>query len=587
MGETVIDVLTGTAERMPEVPAFAVRQDGGWESTSWRAYRELVFSVARGLIALGLSPGAGVGILSFNRPEWFLAYLGAMAAGGLPTGIYETNPAEECAYIIAHAEVGVVVVEDEEQLDKILSVRHRLPKLEAIVLLEGDPTSPETLTWSELLDLGMQASEELAARLAALRDDSPATLIYTSGTTGAPKAVALSHSNLVWTAHRVREAYGIAPGETVLSYLPLSHIAEQIVSLHVPMAAAACTCFAESLDRLRENLCEVRPHLFFAVPRVWEKMQAAIEDAGRSAPRFKRSLAAWARRKGLAQARAAQSGGRRPVAAGLAKRLVFEPVRRRLGLDRARICATSTAPIAVETLEFFASLGIVILEVYGMSECTGPATFSFAERFRFGKAGFSIPGTEIALAEDGEILIRGPHVFLGYFKDEDATHGALDGEGWLHSGDVGDIDEDGFLAITDRKKDLIITAGGKNVAPQKLEGLLRGLPGISQAVVVGDRQRFIAALLTLDPGAVEHVASEAGSPAKTVEEAIHCSRFRAYIESRVGEVNRRLARSEQVRRFAFLSRELSIESGELTPSQKIRRKVVQERQREVIESLYA
>lgn len=588
MVQTVIQVLSATAERVPDQPALVGKRNGVWEAVSWRDYRRLTMAVGRALVALGLEPGSGVGILSFNRPEWFLSYLGTIAAGALPVGIYTTNPAEECAYILRHAGAGVVVVENREQLEKLLSIRHRLPALRNIVLIEGETAAPDVLGWEELLDLAGQVDEkEVEARVERLRANGPATLIYTSGTTGPPKAVTLTHTNIVWTAEQVRKTYAIVPGEAVLSYLPLSHIAEQVVSLHVPMAAGASTWFAESLERLAMNLREVRPHLFFAVPRVWEKMQSAIEMVGHEAPALKRRVAAWARKRGMAAARAAQGEGRKPLTGGLARRLVFNPVRRRIGLDRARVCATSTAPIALETLEFFASLGIPILEVYGMSECTGPTTFSLPERFRLGKAGFAIPGTELGLAEDGEILIRGPHVFAGYFKDEAATRETLDEDGWIHSGDIGDIDEQGFLTITDRKKDLIITAGGKNVAPQKLESMLRGLPGVSQAVVLGDRQRFIGALLALDPGAVERVAIEAGSPARSVEEAIECGVFRSYIENHLEAVNRRLARSEQIRRFAFLSRELTVESGELTPSQKIRRRVVYERQRDVIEKLYS
>ncbi len=587
MVQTVIQVLSATAERVPDQPALVAKRNGVWEAVSWREYRRFSLQVGRALIALGIERGSGVGILSFNRPEWFLTYLGAIAAGALPVGIYTTNPAEECAYILGHAEAGLVVVENHEQLDKVLAVRHRLPALRAIVLIEGESAAPDVLTWEELIALAERVGEkEIEAIAERLRAGEPATLIYTSGTTGPPKAVTLTHTNIVWTAEQVRATYAIAPGEAVLSYLPLSHIAEQVVSLHVPMAGGASTWFAESLEQLGENLREVRPHLFFAVPRVWEKMQAAIEIAGHKAPALKRRIAAWARKKGMAEAQAAQGHGRRPLSAGLARRLVFNKVRRRIGLDRARVCATSTAPIALETLEFFASLGIPILEVYGMSECTGPTTFSLPGRFRLGRAGFAIPGTELALAEDGEILIRGPHVFAGYFKDEAATRETVDEDGWIHSGDIGDIDEEGFLTITDRKKDLIITAGGKNVAPQKLEGLLRGLPGVSQAVVLGDRQRFIGALLALDPLAVERVAIAAGSPARSVEEAVECTIFRAHIEIHVAAVNRRLARSEQIRRFAFLNRELTVESGELTPSQKIRRRVVYERQRDVIERLY-
>ena len=275
----------------------------------------------------------------------------------------------------------------------------------------------------------------------------------------------LSHDNLVWTARAVVDTVQVRAGDVILSYLPLSHVAEQVLSLHTPMAAGAETAFAESLDALPQNLREVRPAFFFGVPRVWEKMQAAMQAAGAQSSPLRRRLVAWARRQGLAGGYAEQRGTRPPLLHGLARHLVFDKVRARLGLDRARLCAVSAAPIGVPTLEFFLSLGIPVLEVYGMSECTGPTTSSLPGAYRTGSAGRALPGTELKLAADGEILMRGPHVCLGYFKDPEATRETIDAEGWLHSGDVGELDADGYLRVTDRKKELLITSGGKNVAP--------------------------------------------------------------------------------------------------------------------------
>ncbi|HXU81871.1 MAG TPA: AMP-binding protein, partial [Polyangia bacterium] len=408
-------------------------------------------------------------------------------------------------------------------------------------------------TWDQLLALGAEVPEaDLRARMDAQKPGDVCTLIYTSGTTGPPKAVMLTHHNVTWTARRVVEAYSITENDDLLSYLPLSHIAEQIVSLHGPMATGACSWFAESLEKLGENLREVRPHFFFAVPRVWEKMQAGIQAAGAQNPPLKKKIAAWARGLGLRAGEALEAGkaGRegKPLLYGLAHKLVFAKVRERLGLDRARVCSTSTAPISVETLRFFLSLGIPILEVYGMSECTGPATFSTPDRFRLGKVGYAIPGTEIGLAEDGEVLMRGPHVFAGYFKNEEATREALDEEGWLHSGDIGELDEKGFLKITDRKKELIITSGGKNVGPQILEGKLKQIAAVSQAVVVGDRRHYLAALITLDPLRASAEAEIAGSPCREPQDLASCQVFRAYLEKQVEGVNATLARYETVKR---------------------------------------
>ena len=344
--------------------------------------------------------------------------------------------------------------------------------------------------------------------------------------------------------------------------------------------------FAESLEKMPENLREVRPHLFLGVPRVWEKIQAGIQAAGASAPPLRRRIVAWARRVGLEGGRADQEGRPRPWTYGLADRLVFSKVRSRLGFDEARMLVVSAAPIAKETLDYFQSLGLPIMEAYGMSECTGPTTMSIPGRYRLGRAGFALPGTQLRIAADGEILMRGPHVFRGYHKSDDATREALDAEGFLHSGDVGEIDADGFLRVTDRKKELIITAGGKNIAPQYLEGKLKQIPAVSQAVAIGDRRPYVVALLTIDAARVAEVAARAGSPARTAEAAAACPMFKAWIDGEVGRVNQDLARYETIKKVALLARELSVEAGELTPTLKLKRRVIHERHRATIEALY-
>src|SRR6185436_4599108 len=500
--ETIMSVLERTARENGDRPAMRVKDGGEWRTTTWKEYREQAWLAARGFLRLGLAPRQGVAIMGFNRPEWFLADVGAIAAGGIPAGIYTSNTAEQCHYIADHAEAAVAVLENAQYLDVFRQIRDRLPQLKAIVLMTGSGAAADegVYTWQQLLELGAQVpEEELRRRIDEQKPEDLCTLIYTSGTTGPPKAVMLSHHNITWTAQRVAEAYGINAHDDLISYLALSHVAEQVVSLHSPMATGGCSWFAESLEKLGENLREVRPHVFFAVPRVWEKMQAAIQAAGAQNTGLKKKIAAWARGVGLAGGRAEQEGRPKPIFYPVARQLVFSKVREKLGLDRARVCATSTAPISVETLELFASLGIPILEVYGMSECTGPATFSLADRYRYGKVGRAIEGTEVVTAEDGEVLMRGPHIFLGYFKNEQATREVVDSGGWLHSGDIGEIDADGFLKITDRKKELIITSGGKNIAPAIIEGKLRQIPAVSQAVVIGDRRNYLVALVTLDP----------------------------------------------------------------------------------------
>jgi long-subunit acyl-CoA synthetase (AMP-forming) len=590
--ETVFEVLERTARTHGGRPALKAKRDGQWQATTWKEYLDQAKLVARGFLRLGLQPRDGVVIMGYNRPEWFLADVGAILAGGLPAGIYITNTPEQCHYIAEHAEASVAVVENEQYLQVFLSIRDRLPKLKAIVLMTGEAVGDGIHSWDRLLAMGAEVPEaDLRARLDAQKPEDLCTLIYTSGTTGPPKAVMLTHHNVTWTAARVVEAYEVSERDDMLSYLPLSHIAEQIVSLHCPMATGACAWFAEGMEKLADNLREVRPQFFFAVPRVWEKMQAGIQAVGAKNPPLKKKISAWARALGLAAGESMEAGRKdRPFLYGLAHRLVFSKVHERLGLDRARVCATSTAPIALDTLRFFLSLGIPIMEVYGMSECTGPATFSTPDRFRLGKVGYAIAGTEIRLAEDGEVMMRGPHVFPGYFKNEEATREALDAEGWLHSGDIGDLDSldsGGFLRITDRKKELIITSGGKNIGPQNLENKLKQIQVVSQAVVVGDRRNYLAALLTLDPLRAPIEAEAAGSPYRDPRDLAGCEVFRAHLEKQVEEVNRTLARYETIKRFAILPRELSIEAGELTPTLKLKRRVIHQNHAEEIERLYS
>lgn len=590
---TLIDVFEETVRDHGDLPAMKHKREGAWREISWREYRDEAYLVGRGFLRLGLGPRQGVAIMGYNRPEWFLSDVGAIAAGGTPTGIYTTSSAEQCAYIAHHAEAAVVVVENRQYLETFLQIRDDLPHLEALVLMEGEPTAAETedriFSWDRLRELGREVRrDELEKRAAALEPDDVAALIYTSGTTGPPKGVMLTHRNIAWTARAVADPFEVVAGESLLSYLPLSHIAEQLLSLHIPMATGACSWFAESLEDLPENLREARPCFFFGVPRVWEKIQAGIEQAAAGNSWIKRRIGAWARSVGRRKVEAQQRGEAPPWTYELARKLVFSKVRNKLGLDRARICATSTAPIARETLDFFASLDIPLLEVYGMSECTGPTTLSLPDDFRLGTVGKPMDGTELQIADDGEILMRGPHVFAGYAKDEAATRETVDEDGWLHSGDVGRFDDEGFLSVIDRKKDLLITSGGKNVAPQNLESRLKLLPVVSQAVAVGDGRKFISALVTLEPDKIEAEAKTAGSSARTAEEASQCETFRAHLMRQVEEtVNAGLARYETIKKIAILPRELSIEEGELTPTLKVKRRVVEDQWSEVIDRLYA
>ena len=588
MAEIVAELLDERASVHGEVPALVGKRGGRWHTLTWREYRDTAHRVARGLMALGVEPGGGVAIMGYNRPEWLLADVGAIVAGGVPTGIYTNLTPEQIGYVVGHCDARVAIVENREYLGKLLAVRGELPELRAIVLMDGEGDGEDAVfSWQELLDRGDEVPEsELASRIAHQRPDDLCTLIYTSGTTGPPKGVMLSHRNLLWTAAAIRQAFDFPPGHVVISYLPLSHSAEQMVSIYIPMTLGLTAQFAESLEKLPESLREIRPHTFFAVPRVWEKIQAAIQEAGAKNPPLEKKIAAWARRVGLEGGYAEQRGEKKPWTWPIADRLVFRKVRERLGLDRAGVCATGAAPIALDTAEFFLSLGIPIYEFYGLSETSAPATVSQAGRYRTGRAGFPIPGTEMRVAGDGEILIRGPHVFLGYYKDPRATAEVLDDEGWFRTGDVGEIDHEGFLRITDRKKEIIVTSGGKNVAPAPIEAKLKGLPSVEQAVVVGDRRKYLAALLTLEPARAAAEAEAAGSPARAPAELARCPVFRAHLERQVEKVNASLARYETIKTFRVLPDGFSVEGGELTPTLKLKRRVINDKYGGEIESLY-
>jgi long-subunit acyl-CoA synthetase (AMP-forming) len=583
MRRTAISALEDAARKWANLPALRFKDAGEWRTLYWHDYHAQVMEAARGLIALGFEAGDGLVILGANRPQWMIANLAAIAAGGLPTGLYTTATPAQCCFIAEHCGASVAVVEHAGFLGQLAAVRDRL---RAVVVMSG--AAEGCIGWDELLALGDgRTVGALAARIAALEPEQLCTLIYTSGTTGSPKGVMLSHDNLLWTAGSLAEELGIHSSYRGLSYLPLSHVAEQVVSLYAGLVTGGCIAFADSLETVLDDLRHVRPTFFFAVPRVWEKIQAKMEAAGARSGGLRRRLVRWARGVGRQAGLARQRGEPLPPGYWLADHLVFRRVRRLLGFDRVEYFVTSAAPISVETLEFFLSLDITLLEVYGMTECSGPATLSKPDRFRVGSAGVALPGTDIRVTTEGEICMRGRHVFLGYFKDPEGTREALDDEGWLHSGDIGAIDAGGFLRIVDRKKEIIITSGGKNVAPVPIELKFKAVPGVSQAVVVGERRRHLAALLTLDPEQVPVIARRIGSAAKDAVEAASCAVFRAYLEEQVEGINATLASYESIKRFAVLPGELTVDDGTLTPTLKLRRRAIDERYRELIDSLYA
>ena len=425
------------------------------------------------------------------------------------------------------------------------------------------------------------------ARLAAIEPTQLGTLIYTSGTTGPPKGVMLSHGNLAWTAAVAKKIVDVRPTDAMLSYLPLSHIAEQMFTIHAAATAGYAVYFAESIDKVPDNLKEVQPHLFFGVPRIWEKFHAGIAAKLREAPPLKRALVDWAmrvgRRTSADKCARRQPSGLLALQYALANRLVFAKLKPAVGLARARLCVSGAAPIAPDVLEFFSALDIIVHEVYGQSEDCGPTSFNLPGATDLTSVGRPIPGVEVRIAADGEILVRGPNVFMGYYKDPAATAETLV-DGWLHSGDLGELTPDGFLRITGRKKEIIITAGGKNITPKNIEAALKQSPLINEATVIGDRRKYLTALFTLDPDAAAKFATDHHLNGH----ALHTDpTLIAAIQRHVESVNAQLARVEGIKRFCVLPRNLTVEDGELTPTLKVKRAVVQQHFAPEIEAMYA
>ena len=581
---------------MGESPAMHFRADDAWQTITWAEYGRAVRETALGLAALGVEPGSVVGILSANRPEWHVADLGAMSAGARTVPVYQTNSPEQVAYIAKHSDAGVVFVDGEDQLRKVEKVRSELPSLHHAVVFGDHPESADgfVLPLSTLrergraLDAGRPGLYEERWQHASPED--VATIVYTSGTTGNPKGAMLTHANVIWTAHSLLQVFEEPPGTgRRLSYLPLSHIAERMASDFTQAYNGTEVWFAESIDTMLRDLVECKPTVFFAVPRVWEKFHAGIKAKLASLPDEQRQMAEGAIEISKAVVEMRQEGDE-PIPEMLhgleqAEAALFAPARAALGLDQCEYFVSGAAPINAEIVKFFHAIGIPIAEVYGQTEDCGPTTLNPRDRIKIGTVGPSIPGVDVKIADDGEILVRGGNVFPGYFRDDRATAEMLE-DGWMHSGDVGVLDEDGYLTITDRKKDLIITAAGKNVAPQELENRLKYHPLVSQAVVIGDRRPYLAALITLDEEAAAKFAADRGLGTDDLAELSEHAEVVDAVKGGVEAVNAGFSRAEQIKRWKILARDFLQEEDEITPTLKVRRRAIIEKYADQIELLY-
>ncbi len=571
--------------------AYRYKSAGTWHPVSWTEHDRAVRTIAKALMASGIRHGDRVAILSQTRLEWIQCDFGVGHAGAVTVGIYPSNLAPECAYILEHSDAVAIFVENDEQLRKILAVRDRLPKLRTIVRYEGESDrSQGVVGWQEFLERAADVGDdELEERIRGIGPEDLLSLVYTSGTTGVPKGAMITHANMLFTCESAMRSLYIEPHFETLLFLPLAHVFARLI-VYGAMRCANTLIVAESIQKVAENLRETRPHYIASAPRIYEKVYEKITTAVEDAGGLKKKIFDWAVRTGRRVSEAKQAGW--PVPRGLAfkyalaHRLVFHKIHEALG-GRLVYAISGAAPLNADIARFFHACGLLILEGYGMTEDTSFSHVNRYQRYRFGTVGLAGPGIECRTAEDGEILIRGPNVMRGYFKDAEATRQTIDGQGWLHTGDIGEIDAEGFLRITDRKKDLIVTAGGKNVAPQRVEKALRTSRYISQAIAIGDRRKFISALVTLDPDHIAAWAREKGIASESLEALSRHPEVERLIAAEIEACNRQLASFESVKKFRILPADFAIETGEMTPTLKVRRKVVMEKYARLIDEMYA
>ncbi|XP_065059824.1 long-chain-fatty-acid--CoA ligase ACSBG2-like [Rhopilema esculentum] len=616
--QTVIEVFDATCQAIPNQPGLKEEKDGKWVTWTYKEYHQDVQIAAKAFIKLGLEPYNAVGIIGFNSPEWMISDLGAIYACGLAAGIYTTSTPDACLFIAADAQVNILVAENDVQVQKFLKIWDKLPSLKAIIQYKGElkEKMDNVYTWNEIMDMGRQCDDEaLKQRMAMAQPNKCCTLIYTSGTTGNPKGVMLSHDNVIYGAYSIVDniihCFDMSIQQCGVSYLPLSHIAAQMSDLYGPILLQGYTAFAKP-DALKGSLGAtlkaVRPTLFFGVPRVFEKIEERMKAIGQNITGFRKKVANWAKDVSLRGNINIENGHSTPFGFSIAS-AVLKKIRVQLGLDRCRLIYTGAAPVSLETLRYFQSINIPLLELYGMSECTGLATLSVPKLAKTTAVGRAIKQMEMKIFNEdedgsGEICMRGRGIFMGYLGNKEKTEESIDSEGWLHSGDVGKFDKDGFMFITGRIKELIITAGGENIAPVPIEERIKAeLPFISNAMVIGDKRKFLSVLLTPkvemcpDSGdALEALASQsvtfckslgidvtkvdeiAPSPPQALDEAIKAGITKANANA--------VSNAAKVQKYHLLATDFSIPGGELGPTLKLRRPHVYKKYKDEIEGLY-
>ena len=598
-GLTLCDLLASTAGRWGGEAAYSDRDDDGpWQTLTWEQTRQQALELAAALIDLGLQPGERVALMLPNRTEHVLADLAVMHAGGVPVTVYATLAADQVRYVAADCDARIAVLDGRPELARWEPVLAELPRLRKVIVRDAAacPSGDQFLSWADFAALGRErhaaAPAAVADRVAAIDPADPATVLYTSGTTGNPKGVVITHRSVLYEAATGSESGYIAERVRWVSYLPLAHIAERMFSIYLPMYNAWHVYFChEAASGLVATLGAVQPTAFFGVPRVWEKIQAGIQAllAAEQDP-AKRAVVEAAMDAGRRYVKSCEFGNTTPD--DLAEEFrqadenVLRPIRSLLGLGQADMVSSAAAPLPPDVGSFFAGLGMEILDVYGMTETTGAFTTNTPDAFRLGTVGRPLPGVELEIAEDGEILTRGPLNTLGYLNLPDRTADLIDADGWLHTGDIGSLDEDGFLSVVDRKKELIITSGGENISPAAIENLLVAHPLIGQALSYGDRRAYVVALLTLDGDVAPAWARAHGIEASSLAQLAEEPAVLDAVGEAVVTANQHLARVQQVKKWRLLPVEWTAESEELTPTLKLKRRVVHAKYADVIDALY-
>jgi long-chain acyl-CoA synthetase len=595
-------LLRSIAREEPDRVALREKEFGIWQETTYGGYWDLVQAAAMAMWSLGVRPGDKVAIQSENRIAWVVSDIAAAAIQASSVGLYATNPAAEVEYLLWHSEAKMLIAEDQEQVDKALAVKDSLPNLTKIIYVEPrgvrSYNDPMLMSWEEFLGLGRAALEESPRRVDELVDgidpNDVGTLVYTSGTTGPPKGAMLSHNNMIWVAESGRKLIaGDVVSESVqyLSYLPLCHVFGRLYDLAGALAMRATVNFAESIETVVSDLTEIQPTYFPAPPRIWEKMHASVQIRMADASPIKKVLYKIFLSTGMKNADRLLATGSRGLWGSLTYAvgdvLVYRALKKKIGMQRCLQAVSGSAPIAPEVLKFFMALGVPIYEGWGMTETTAVGTVTTRDEIELGTIGKPIDDVEVELAEDGEMLVRSPGIFLGYFKNPEATAETIDSEGWMHTGDVAEWTERGFLRIVDRKKDIIITAGGKNISPSEIENKLKVSPFIKEAMVIGDRRKFLTALIGIEFDTVANWALRKNITFTTYRDLSEKPQVRELIQKAVDAANEHFARVETIKKFALIPKELDHEEGELTATQKIKRRVLTDQFSDIIEEMYA